>query len=223
LTLLLTAFALLTGTGKSISVCGINSALVARPSAGASRFGMAGYFVGLGIGALLLSVAIVTGGHYVFGLAPFGATDRRLVAGILVLGIGALETVHGAWLLPHLQWAVPRSWSHALRSDPFLLIFGLIRGVAIFNHSPFASMHALILVLFLLPEVTSPLVTAFALALGLVAWSVAIAALRILDPVRKDQLLLSLTGRSLAATKQLGRLDGVALVAVGSAFLFAGL
>jgi hypothetical protein len=220
-TLLLAALSLFTGTGKAVSVCGINSALVARPSAGASRLGMAGYVGGLAIGALILSLLVVFAGGLVLRAVPIGFADRRFAAGLAIIGIGAVEALLGAPLLPHIQWAVPQAWSRALRADPFLIIFGAIRGVAVFNHSPFASMHAWLLVLFLLPEAASPLAVGIALAIGLMVWSGAVAALRVLDPMRKDRLLLDMTGRSLAATHQLGRIDGAALVVFGSVLLLS--
>jgi hypothetical protein len=221
MTLLFTAFSLVTGSGKAVSVCGVNSALVARPSAGASRWGIAGYLVGIGAGALLLSVVVIAAGLLVFGVVPMGLADRRLACGVALIAIGALEARFGAPLLPHVEWAVPQAWSRALRADPFLVLFGFIRGIAVFNHSPFASMHAWILVLFLLPEATSLIAIATALGLGLLAWSLTVAALRVFDPTRKDERLLDLTGRALAATRELGRIDGVAIVAVGAALLIS--
>jgi hypothetical protein len=208
-------FSLLTGGGKAVSVCGVNSALVARPTAGASRWGMAGYVAGLGGGALLLSMFVTTAGRLMVAVVPISVDNRRLTCAIALVALGAIEARVGAPLLPHIQWAVPQAWSRVLRADPFLVLFGFVRGIAVFNHSPFASMHAWILVLFLLPEATSPVAVAMALAVGLLAWSLAIASMRLVDPAGADERILNLTGRALAATRELGRIDGAALFVFG--------
>lgn len=215
MTIALAVLTVLTGAGKSISVCGINSALVARPSAGASRIAIAVYLIGLLLGAALLTIAIASVGRWIAEWWTISPNARRAAVGVLLLTLGALESLHGAWLLPHIGWAVPRTWVRAIRNEPFLFVFGLIRGVAIFNHSPFASMHAWLLSVFLLPEQIAPPTLAVLLALGLGTWTLAIWILGLFPTARSEPLILELTQSSLISTRSLGRLDGIALCVIG--------
>ncbi len=212
---------LLTGTAKSVSVCGINSASVARPYSGARPWSIAAYALGLGLGALVLVGVVSVAGMAVFGAFPVPARARELIAACALIVVGLLEIVHGAWLFPHVAWAVPRQWAAMLGSMLFLLLFGVIRGLAVFNHSPFASMHVWLLTLFLLPMSLPAVVPAMALAIGLAFWTLVYGLLVVVRPVDHVADFRRITERSLGGTISLGRIDGVAIAVVGLVMLLS--
>lgn len=118
-------FALLslwTGTTKSISVCGMNGAAAARPMGSVRWGGVTGYFVGLLLGASLLVSAAIAAGTILSAVLP----DQVAVpaAGALLVALGSLELLRGDGALPHIAWAVPRTW---IRWPLGLAWFGFIR------------------------------------------------------------------------------------------------
>ena len=213
--LALVALTLLTGSYKAVSVCGVNSGLVARRSAGATPQSIAVYMLGLLLGALLLTLTVAALGRSTaeFLNVPLGI--RQFAVTGLLLTIGAFEVLHGAWLLPHIGWAVPRTWATTLRNGPFLFVFGLIRGWAVFNHSPFASMHAWLLAIFLLPEQIVAPIVAIILASGLALWTLAFGVASLVQPSRTESVVHAMSQRLLTATGRMGRLDGVGLCVIG--------
>jgi hypothetical protein len=206
------------GSWKSVSVCGVNAAFVARPSAGASRRAIGAYAAGLLLGALTVTIAIAVLGAAVNTALRVPFEVRATVAGTSCLLLGAGEIVRGAWLLPHIGWAVPRRWATTLPPALFLSVFGLVRGVALFNHSPFASFHAWAWVLFLLHDALPVAVSGALLALGLALWTM-VYGIVCLGRGNRQQVLDTLAPRSLATTRELGRIDGLALLAVGAVIL----
>lgn len=216
--IVLSFFSLWTGSWKSVSVCGVNAAFVARPSTGARARSIGAYAVGLLAGALAVTLTIASAGAALNALLAVPLQVRVALVGSSCLLLGAGELVRGAWLLPHIGWAVPRRWAAAVPETPFLLIFGLIRGLVLFNHSPFASFHAWILAVFLLHDELPMIAVGACLAIGLGLWTVAYG-LAWLATRNGRWVFDMLAARSLAATAQLGRLDGLGLVAVGAAIL----
>jgi hypothetical protein len=211
--LLAAVLALWTGSTKSVSVCGVNSAMVARPSAGASSLASLSYIVGLVAGSAVLTLVVI-------GLCtPLRAwlplAQRELLLGLALIVVGSVEASHGPWLLPHVPWAVPRNWAVGASG---LLSFGFIRGVAIFNHSPFASMHAWLLTLALLGDLFSPAVVAGSFALGLGLWSFVALG----DWAAPGGRLFRWSDRILVRTGLVGRMDGLALAFIGTFVLAAG-
>ncbi len=99
--------------------------------------------------------------------------------------------------------------------------FGLIRGVAVFNHSPFMSMHMWLIAVVMLPEVVAPLWTASLLATGLALWTIVNAGVSVVRPHNADTLLTIATSGSLRRTDRVARLDGAGLVLLGIALLIA--
>jgi hypothetical protein len=205
--------ALWTGSTKSVSVCGVNSAMVARPSAGASAVATLSYVVGLLAGNAALTLAVI-------GIcAPFRAlllpAEREVLLGLTLIVLGGLEAVHGPRLLPHVPWAVPRKWASGTLG---LLSFGLIRGLAIFNHSPFASMHAWLLTLALLGDFFSPVVVIATFAVGLGLWSIVALG----DWATPAGRLFRWPDQILPRTVLVARADGLALAFIGTFVLAAG-
>jgi hypothetical protein len=203
------------GSWKSVSVCGVNAAFVARPSAGARGRAIGAYVAGLLLGASTLVLALAAAGLVAdtFLRAPFELRVSIVGASCVLLGAG--ELLRGAWLLPHISWAVPRRWAAELPPTLFLLTFGLIRGVALFNHSPFASFHAWILAIFLFYDALPVIASGLLLAIGLALWTL-VYGLAWLGRRDAQWVFDSLAARSLVATRGLGRIDGLGLLAVGA-------
>lgn len=215
---LLSLFSLWTGSWKSVSVCGVNAAFVARPSAGAGARSIVAYAIGLWAGALTLTLTLAVAGAALNSVLAVPFEVRVRIVGSICLLLGAGELVRGAWLLPHIGWAVPRRWAATLPQIPFVLIFGLIRGIAVLNHSPFASFHAWILAVFLLHDAVPVIATGALLAIGLGLWTVTYGFAWI--GTRNSRWVLdALAARALVSTGKLGRIDSLGLVIVGAAIL----
>lgn len=135
--LVLAILSTLTGGTKSVSVCGINAAEVAQPSR--RRIEIAAYLVSLYAGAAAVVLLFAGVGRWFVATLHLGVA-RLLAVSSMLLALGVGEMVHGPWLLPHILWAMPRAWAERPRYG--LPLFGFIRGLAVLNHSPFASMHA---------------------------------------------------------------------------------
>lgn len=217
----LTFMTLMTGATKSVSVCGINSAAAARPSAGGSRLGLILYVVGLYLGALALVLAVQASGQLFASLTALDAGTRRIAAALMAIALAGIELYRGPAALPHIAWAVPNAWAAALRSEPFLLVFGLIRGVCIFNHSPFASMHAWLAVVFLLPSELESQWIAAALALGLALWSIAYAFRWLFRRNLADAVIGRLTSTALSSSRLVAVVDAIALIVVSIGILWS--
>lgn len=205
-----------TGATKAVSVCGVNGALAAHPSHVRTKVAVVSYFVGLYLGAVLLVGIVAAAGSALTG-AVFLSTELRTSASAVVLIVlGTVEAVRGDTILPHIAWAVPRTW---MRWRFSLALFGFIRGLAIFNHSPFASMHAWLVVVFLMPSQLGILAAAALLAAGLAAWSIALGVSAVLVPKGHLSLVDSLSAMLLDRRQAVARVDGIALVVMGCAFL----
>jgi hypothetical protein len=210
--ILLGLVSLLTGTTKSVSVCGINSAAVAQPRIGVGYGMVACYLVSLFVGAsvlVLICVGIGTTTVQAFAISPSLRERFVLVAFVVV---GSAEILHGPWLFPHVAWAVPRSWARIRGLG--LPLFGFIRGLSIFNHSPYASMHAWVLAMIILADSVDPLFVAAMLAAGLAFWTLAYGFGVV---VYRDGLALfdGWTRAALLAPRRIARLDGSMLVSAG--------
>ncbi len=117
----LALLSLISGTSKSVSVCGINAASVARPRAGASLLAIAAYFLGLIVGAALLVFVLTLSGVMIVTALGIDPEGRRLAASVVAIVVGVAEAIHGAWLFPHIAWAVPRKWAAIIPTTAFLL------------------------------------------------------------------------------------------------------
>lgn len=219
--IVLLVIALFAGSAKSVSVCGTNAGAVARHSAGASRAAIIGYLIGLYLGSLALATIVNALGLIVAHALPVSLETRRLLLMAAFLIVGSIEVVRGDSVLPHITWAVPRTWAAAIRPGPFLFVFGLIRGVAILNHSPFASMHLWLLTVFLLPELVRTEQIALLFALGLAVWTVAYGCESLVRPVRRNSFFDRIALASLGRPRLIGRLDGTALLLMGTFLLAA--
>lgn len=207
-----------TGATKAVSVCGVNGALAARPSHAKSNLAVASYFVGLYFGAVFLVAAVAALGVAIAAAVPVSLEARTLAAAFLLIVLGAWEAFRGDTILPHIAWAVPRTWMPWRLG---LALFGFIRGLAIFNHSPFASMHAWLVVLLMMPSQLGVLTGAALLTAGLAAWSIVSGLSAILAPRRPESLMDSLSATLLNRRREVARVDGLALVAIGCAFLLS--
>lgn len=205
-----------TGTTKAVSVCGVNSALAARAYARTRRFPLLVYFVGLAVGTSILVTALSSLG-WTFANS-FGASrhERALLFAMALVALGAYEAVNGPGALPHIAWAVPRNWVCSVRT---LGLFGVVRGLAIFNHSPFASMHAWALALILVPEYFPPLLTAATLAGGLALWTVVHWLAALTGGVTAEIVADGLSDQFLVRTPTIARIDGLALIVCGAVVL----
>lgn len=157
------ALSVLTGVTKSVSVCGVNSAaMVASPR---RRTRTVVYLAALTIGAFTLVGALLGAGELLKTLLAVPLEARRAAAVAVMVAFALVELVRGPNGLPHIAWAVSRQIAE--RGLAGVIAFGWIRGVAVFNHSPFASMHALLVVVVLLPESVPAIVIALLFAAGL--------------------------------------------------------
>lgn len=217
--LALVLLSLWTGSAKSVSVCGVNGALAARPQGAATWKGIAGYFIGLATGAILLAAALIVVGLALSTLIPLELSTRLYVAAAILATLGIAQARAGDSVLPHLAWAVPRTWI------PWrfgLAIFGLIRGVAVFNHSPFASMHAWMLLLILFPAEQSALLLGLLLAVGLALWSLVDLLQSGGGKSRGHHLLERWSDYALTHRTIVARLDAVALIGLGVGLAMLG-
>lgn len=203
-----------------MSVCGVNAAAVARPIGGGSATSITAYFVGLCLGALALCAGFTWLGYTLTAQLPVSLATREAILVCLLGLLGITELLGGPGRLPHIAWAVPRSWAGSLRALPFRLAFGLIRGLAIFNHSPFASMHAWLLAVLLVPELISTMTLAVVLFVGLAVWSIVYAAIWIANSPRRSVVFENLTSRAIGSTPVVARLDAAALIVIAT--LIAG-
>ena len=87
----LTFMTLMTGATKSVSVCGINSAAAARPSAGSTRLGLILYVAGLYLGALALVLAVQALGQLFASWTALDAGTRRIAAALVVIAVAGIE------------------------------------------------------------------------------------------------------------------------------------
>jgi len=207
---------LLTGATKCVSVCGVNAAAVATPTANGRGFGIGAYFVGLFAGAFALTALVAFLGAQFFSQVAVDPQSRILIAASLMAGVGGVESIVGRSWLPHVQWAVPSTWAMRIKPTPFLLLFGLIRGVAVFNHSPFASMHAWLAIVFLLHDAIPVPLISVTLASALAFWSGVYAVLAVVSPADSRLVFRRVAFRSLSATAGIARLDGIALAVCGA-------
>lgn len=203
---------LMTGASKSVSICGVNGARMAASGA-VGRRGRAEYIVGLGVGAALLCGTIAVAGNAAANWIGISVRDRALLLAILLALLGVTEFARGPRALPHIAWAVPQSWA---RRPHGMASFGFIRGLAIFNHSPFSSMHAFVLALVLLPDLLPVPLTAALMTIGLALWSVVYAFLRVAVPAQAVELFDRWTSFSLVGSPYLARIDGAMLFGLGA-------
>ena len=108
-----------------------------------------------------------------------------------------------------------------MRSEPFLLLFGLIRGVCVFNHSPFASMHAWLAVVFLLPSELEGHWIAAALAVGLALWSIPYAFRWLFRRDLPDAVISRMTSTALGSSRVVAVVDAIALAVVSIGILWS--
>lgn len=208
----------LAGTSKAVSVCGINSAaLLAEPRNWRSG-AIVGYAAALWLGGLILIALVVALGRIVWLLVPADVELRLAGSGLALAIVGLLEMWRGPWLLPHVAWAVPRSWAES--PSVGLPLFGLIRGIAVFNHSPFASMHMLLVAIFMGADSVPVLPISGAFALGLGIWSALYAVVGSRARTFTSGIVGRLTGRTLASNETVARVDGAALVLSGLALIW---
>lgn len=215
--LLLGLLAALTGSTKSVTVCGINSAALARPSEGASIPKVVGYVAGIALGAATLVLVLTSLGRLLLSIMPVPIQVRASLVGCWLGVLGSIQIARGPRVLPHVAWAVPKSW--AAWPIVGLPVFGFVRGLAIFNHSPFVSMHATVIAWLLLADAvpTLPLILLF--SAGLAMWSVVYLAVSIVRRSSTASVFDSWAPRVLTSGRQIARLEGVCLVMVGVALL----
>lgn len=210
---------LVTGGTKSVSVCGVNSAAAARPSAGAGKTTLLVYLTGLYLGALILTGSVALIGSAIWEVVAVDPAVRRLAAAVVLTLIGATELALGPSALPHIRWAVPKAWAAALKPAPFLALFGFVRGLAIANHSPFASMHGWLLMVFVLPELFVPVAAAGVLATGLALWTLLYIGTWWIRAGERERLFDRVTASALAVPTRVARLDAVCLLAAAALLL----
>jgi hypothetical protein len=180
---------------------------------------IAAYCVGLFLGALALTVIVSSLGELTLATVDMSLETRTMLAGLALGIVGAIEAVRGPWLFPHIAWAVPRSWASRVPGNAFFLVFGAVRGVAVFNHSPFASMHMWVVAVFLLSATAPLVVTAGAFAAGLAMWTLVYAVLSLMHLRERHEVFDRLTVSALERTRLIGRADGLGLMIVGLVIL----
>ncbi len=201
------------GSAKAVSVCGVNSAAILVSERRRSPIASVAYAAALLVGSVVLVGTLAVVGRVAWVAFPIPLQTRASVGAVALVIAGVAEELHGPWLLPHIAWAVPRSWAEARYIGPAL--FGLIRGIAIFNHSPFASMHLLLLLLLLLADAVPIAAVGLVFALGLWLWSLVYLVAESRGQEWANGLFQALTARVLTANDAVAKFDGLALSAAG--------
>lgn len=82
---------LLMGATKSVSVCGVNAAAVAMPSANGRGLGLGAYLAGLLVGAYALTALVAFLGAQIFGQVAVDLRIRTEIAASVMIAVGGVE------------------------------------------------------------------------------------------------------------------------------------